>query len=68
MPSSVIIFMTFFNGVKNPLSTRIAVFNVEIASVVLRVEMLIVMPHLKRIIMDRWRQNQVAPDRNTVAQ
>ena len=66
MPSLVMIFMTYCSGVEHALSRRVAIINVETASLVLSIEMLVVTPQLKRIIMGRWQQNQVTPSRGRI--
>ena len=62
MPGSVLISMTLFSGVEQPLQKRIPLMSVGITAVVLSVEMVFMTPQLKRLILSRWQQNRVTPN------
>lgn len=60
LPGIVVSIMSF-SGVEYPLSHRILWLGTEISLMVLSIQMLVMTPQLKKIVLHRWYRNRVVP-------
>jgi hypothetical protein len=58
LPGMVVMMMSLFTGVENPLSQRILYIGIEISLAILSIEMIFMTPQLKNILI-RWQPNRV---------
>lgn len=61
IPGVIVTLMSLINGVMHPLAYRIFFFGIELGLVVLSIEMLVMTPQLRNILLKKWRQNRVTP-------
>ena len=59
LPATAIALMAMFGGDELVLGQRITYITVGVSFAVLSIEMLVMTPQLKRLILQRWQQNQV---------
>ena len=59
LPGTVVTLMSFITGIPISLDQRITLFAVETSLAVLSVEMVLMTPQLKKLVMRKWQQNRV---------